>query len=284
MAPGAATASCAGAFPIAGSCTECCKCGLCRPEGDHPHHDNILKIMIDAEPAHASSTGTEPAGAATGEDTGRNSKAPAACDSPGSPLTQAAGGEAIEDGLGQRSSRAEAAQPGSVLRQSRAPAAASSSGGAPGAGIGGFAAGLSLEGQASSLEASAGSAEAGGSPPVASSASSAVAESSTARGQPPDRDATDGVGGKEQTSSAEGSPVMPCSAIAAGDAAMVDGSGQAPSHKAGRQPADTGSTQRKTSCSTHTAQAGKQQAAHDGQNPDVAQVCSCGPPTPFHMP
>ena len=236
--------------------------------------------MIDAEPAHASSIGTEPAGAAPGKDTGHESKPPAACDSPGSPLAQAAAGKASADGPGQRNSRAEAARPGCMPEESGAPAAAGSAGGAPRAGIGGTAAGLSLNGRLSSTAASTGDAATDGFPLVASSASNDVAASSTAHMGPSDGnvwDGTDGISGREQTSSAQNSPLMPCKAIAAGTAAALDSAGQLPSLEAGN-------SHREASSSACAARAGKQQAAHDGQDPGTAQVCSCGPTTPNLMP
>ena len=69
---------------------------------------------------------------------------------------------------------------------------------------------------------------------------------------------------------------MLCSSAAVGTPAAVDSAGQLAPRKAGRQPAEAGSTQSKASSSTHIANAGRQQAAHDGQTSDVAQVYSCG--------
>ena len=209
-------------------CTKRFVLWLCRPKNDHLGTFNIMVAMINAEPARMSSTRAEPAGAATGEDTGHGSMAAAAHDSPDSPLAQAEGGAASADGAGQRSSQAEAAQRGSMARESGGPTAASSAGVAPKAGIDAAAEGLSLAGRLSSFGTSTGHMEADGSPPVASTASTAVAEHSTARGAPLDSDvwdASDGVGGKEQTSSAESPPVMPCSATAAGTAAAADSKG-----------------------------------------------------------
>ena len=87
--------------------------------------------MCDAEPALASSAGAEPAGAAAGQDTGRDSKAPAAHDSPGWPSAQAAGGAAGSDATEKSGSRAEAARLGSVPGEPGALAAAGSAGDAP---------------------------------------------------------------------------------------------------------------------------------------------------------
>ena len=292
MAPGAASASCVGAFTITGSCTKFWVPGLCRPKAGPPHTNRILEVMIDAEPIPVSSAGTKPAGVATGEITGRKSKAPAACDSPGSHSTKAASAAAGIDAVDRSSGRAGAAQPGSVPRKSGAHAAAGSAGNVPNAGSGRAAAGLSLKGlslkgQPSSSEADNRGMGADGNPAVGTSASNAVAERSTACWAPSDDDiwnATDGTSGKEQAFLAQRSPVMPCSATAAGTAAVGDHAGQLPALKAGRQPAEAGSTQVEASSSTHAAGAGKQQAAHGGHTPDVAQVCSCGPSTQAHPP
>ena len=92
-------------------------------------------------------------------------------------------------------------------------------------------------------------------------------------------------GARAAAGSAGDAPDDPCSVTAAGRAAAGNSTGQLPSHEAGRQPADTGSSQREASSSARAAcPPGKQQAAHDGQSPGVAQVCCCGPFTPPHMP
>ena len=181
--------------------------------------------MIDAEPPLAASAKAETAGAATTRETGRVAEAPAARDSPGRRSAQAASGAAGTDAADNSSGQAEAVRPGYMPGESGAPAAASSAGDAPRASIGGAAAGLSLEGQPSSSDASTGVAASGGSPAVATTASNPVAEHSTAHGALFNSevwDATGGVGGRQQTFSAESSPVMPCSTTAAGTAAAVD--------------------------------------------------------------
>ena len=228
MASGGVTASCTVAFSIVVLCTERLVPWLCRPKDGSLYTLSIMVAMINAEPAPMSSTRTEPAGAATGEDAGHVSMAVAAHDSPGSPLAQAEGDAPSADGPGQRSSWAEAAQPGSAARESGSLAAAGSAGVAHKAGIDGAAEGLSLAGRLSAFGMSTGDMEADGSLLVASSASTAVAEHSTARGAPLYSDvwdAADGVGGKEQTCSSESSPAMPCSATAAGTAAAADSKG-----------------------------------------------------------
>ena len=109
-------------------------------------------------------------------------------------------------------------------RESGAPDAASSAGDAPRARFGGAAAGLSLEGLSLS-DVSTGKVGDDGSPTVAFSASSAVAERGTAHEAPIGSDAwgaIDDIGGKEQTSSAQSISDMPRSAAAAGAAAAVD--------------------------------------------------------------
>ena len=235
--------------------------------------------MIDAEPTPESSTGTEPAAAATGDKSGRGSKASAARDSPGSRSARIAGAAAGTDAVYRSSSRAQAAQPGFVSREYGAHAAAGSAGDALDADSSRAAAGLSQKGEPSSSGADTGSVKADGSLQNDISASHAVAERSTAHRAPLDSDVwepPDGIDSKEQTSIAQTSPIMPCSATAAGAAAAGDSAGQAPAREAGRQPAGAGSTQREALSSTHTARTGKQQAAHDGQAPDLAQVCSCG--------
>ena len=232
--------------------------------------------MIDAELALASSAGAEPAGAAAREDVGRESKAPAAPDSPGSQSARAAGA------AGAAAGSAAAAV---ALGQGGCWAEALSGGPAVHAGV--AAALLSLEGQLSLSDADTGRADAGGSPPVAASAPNPAAERSTAHGAPLDSgvwDATDGIGSGVQTSSAQIAQSESCSVTVAGTAAVGSSAGQLPLHKASRQAAETGSTQREVSSSAEAAHAGKQQAAHNGQDPDIAQVCSCYPPTPPHMP
>ena len=224
MASGGVTASCAVAFSIVGECTERLIPGLCRPDNGQLYTFNIVAAMINAEPAPMGSTGTEPAGAATRGDTGHVSMVAAAHDSPGSPPAQANGGAASAAGQGQRSSWAEAAQPGSVPGEPEAPATVSSAGVAPSVGIGGVAAGLSLEGLSLS-DVSTGDVGADGSPPVAFLASSAAAEHGTAHGALGSWDAIDDIGGKEQTSSAQSRSDMPRSAAAAGAAAAVDSAG-----------------------------------------------------------
>ena len=166
-------------------------------------------------------------------------EARAAHDSPRSQSAQAASAAGDADTARQRGSRTGAAQPGSVPVGPGAHAAAA----------------LSLEGQPPSSEPGTGGVGAEGSPPVATSASNPMAE---------------------QTFSVESSPLMPCSSAAVGTAAAVDSAGQPPPRKAVRQPAEAGRTPRKASSSTHIANAGRQQAAHDSQTPDVAQVYSCG--------
>lgn len=228
--------------------------------------------MVEAEVVLASSAGAEPAGAAAREGAGRESKAAAAPDNPGSQAAQAASAAAGADAPGQHGRQAEAAQPGSMP-------------GRPGAHAGEDAAPLSLEGQPSSSDAYTGHADTGGSPPVATYTS--AAERNTAHGAPLDGgvwDATDGIGGEVQTSSAQSAQSKPCSVTAAGTAAVGSSAGQLPSQEAGRQPAETGSTQSEVSSSAKAARAEKPQAAHDGQSPDVAQVSSCGPPIPSYMP
>ena len=153
--------------------------------------------------------------------------AAAAHDSPGSPPAQAEGGAASAAGQGQRSSWAEAAQPGSVPGEPGAPATVNSAGVVPRVGIGGVAAGLSLEGLSLS-DMSTGWVGADGSPLLASPASNGVAERSSAYAAPVDgnvQDGADGDGDREQTFLAESSPPMPCSASAAGTAAAVDSVG-----------------------------------------------------------
>ena len=209
--------------------------------------------MIDAELALASSAGAEPAGAAAREDVGRESKAPAAPDSPGSQAAQAAGAAAaaVAVALGQRGRWAEAALPGSMPR-------------GPGAHADEDAAPLSLEGQPSSSNAYTGHADTGGSPPVATFTS--AAERSTAHGAPQDGgvwDTRDGIGSKVQTSSAQTAQSKPCSVTVAGTAAVGSSAGQLASHKAGRQPAETGNTEREVSTSARAACAEKPQAAHE---------------------
>ena len=218
--------------------------GLCRTEGGPPYTKEALQAVIDAELALASSAGAEPAGAAAGEDVGPESQAPAAPDSPGSQSARAAGAAA-------------------------------------------GAARLSLEGRLSLSDAYTGRADAGSSPPVAASAPNPAAERSTAHGAPLDSgvwDAADGIGSGVQTSSAQIAQSEPCSVTAAGTAAVGSSAGQLPSRKAGRQPTETGSTHREVPSSAKAAHAEKPQAAHDGQGPDVAQVCSHGPPIPSYMP
>ena len=240
--------------------------------------------MIDAEPTPESSAGTKPAGAATGEKAGCRSKAPAAGDSPGSHPAQAASAALRADAVNRSSGQAEAAKPGFVPEEYGARAAAGSAGSAPDAGSGEASAGLSLEGlslkgQPSSSDRGTGGVGADGSPPAGASAPNALAERSTAHGAPSDGkvwDARDGTGGEEHISSTQRSPVMPCSATARGTGAAVDSAGQLAACEAGRQPAGADSTQREASSSTHTARTGNQQAAHDSQAPDLAQVCSCG--------
>ena len=160
--------------------------------------------MCNAEPALASSVGAEPAVAAAGQDTGRESKAPAAHDSPGRPSVQAASGAAGGDAAEKPSGWAEAARPDSLPGEPGAQTAAGSAGDAP-----------------NEL----------------------------------------------------------CSITAAGTAAAGNSTGQLPSRKAGRQPAAVGSSHREASSNGLPTRAGKQQAAHDGQKADVAQVCCCNPPT-----
>ena len=201
---------------------------LCRPEGGPLYTAEVLKAMIDTEPTLASSAGAELAVAATAEEAAHVPKASAAHNSPGSQSAQAASAAACAEPADRSCSQAEAARPGSMPRRPGTYANAGSAGDVPNAGSGRTTEGLSLAGQASSLEASTAAAEAGGSTAMASSASNPVVEHSTAHGALLDgevRDATEGVGGKEQTSSAEGSPVMPCSATAAGTAAAADSEG-----------------------------------------------------------
>ena len=204
-------------------------------------------------------------------------QAPAARDSLGRQSAQAASAAAGTDAGNTSGRRAEATRPSHMPAASQAQASASSAGDAPRVGVNYIGSGRSLEGLSSAgvntgLDADSRRALA---------AFKAARELSTAHGAPSDRivwGATDGSGGKAQSSSTESPPTMPCSAIAAGTAAVVDGVGQLPTPKAGRQPAETGSTQREASSSAHAARAGKHQAAHDGQDPDIAQMHGCGPP------
>ena len=131
MAPGAALAYFAVAIPTTGSCINCWVLGQRRPERGPPVTSKVLEAMSDAEPALASSGGAEPAGAAAGQDTGRESKAPAAPDSPGRPSAQAASGAAGTDAAEKSGSWAEAARPDSVPGEPGARAAACSAGEAP---------------------------------------------------------------------------------------------------------------------------------------------------------
>ena len=279
VTPGAATALCVGAFPIAGSCARCWVSGLCRTRDGPPFANDVLEAMIDSEPALASSTAPELAGATNTVNAGHGLQTPAAHISPEGHLAQASSSAAGTVAADETGSRAEAAQAGSMPRESGLHAAPVSASSAPSAGSGAAAAGLSWAGQASSSDAIAVRADAGGHLPAGSPACNAVAERSTAHRASLDSDscdATEGLGRKEQTSAAQSSPVKTCSVIIAGIAAAVESAEQLPSHKIGRQPADPGSTQSKTSCSTHAACAGKQQAAHGSQTPDVAQVRNCG--------
>ena len=275
MAPRAATAFCVGASSTAGSCTKCWVPKLCRPRGGPPYTNEVLNAIISAESTLASSAGDTPAGAAAAEEAGRGPRTPAARDSPGSYPGQAASAAAGTNAGTKSDSRAEAARLGSTPRESGAQAATDSADDAPGADSSAATAGLSCAGQPSASDANTGVAKADCSSPVTPSASTAVAERSTAHGAPAVSDVWDGNGGKAQTSSAQRSPDMPCSATAAGTAAAVDIVGLLPTRQAGQQPADTGSTQREASSLAH---AGKQQTAHDGQNSDVVLQCSCSPP------
>ena len=126
--------------------------------------------------------------------------------------------------------------------------------------------------------------------PSAQAASGAAgadaAEKSGSRSEAARPDSVPGEPGARAAAGSEGdAPDDPCSVTAAGRAAAGNSTGQLPSHEAGRQPADNGSSQREASSRSRAAcPPGKQQAAHDGQSPDLAQVCCCGPPTPPHMP
>ena len=235
--------------------------------------------MIDSEPALASSTAAELAGAASAEDAGHGRQAPAAQNSPEGPPAQAsiASAGTDSDAADETGSRAEAAQAGSIPRESGPHAATVSASNAPSVGSNAAAGpGLSCAGQASSFDADTGCEEAAGRPPGTTTACNPVAEHSTAYEALLDSDncdATDVLGCKEQTSAAQSSPVMIRSASAAGTAALADSGRQPPSRKAGGQPVRIGSTQSQASSSTHTAHAcQKQQAAHDDGTPDVAQV------------
>ena len=208
--------------------------------------------MISVGSTLASGAGNVPVGAAAAEEAGRGPKAPAACDCPGSYPGQAASAAAGTDAGNKSDSRVEAARPGSIAGESGAHAATDSAGDAPSGNSSTTAAGRSRKGQPSASDANTGVKEADGSSPVVALASTAVAERSTAHGAPPDCDVwnpTDRIGSKEQTPSSQLSPIT-------------------------QQLADTGSTQRQASSGAH---AGQQQAAHDGQDPDAAQKCSCGP-------
>ena len=103
LVPTAAT-SCGNALPIASSCSNCWVFGLCRPEDGPEHTKRVLKCMMKAEPALASSAGAELAGTGL--------KAPAARKSPERPPAQATGAAAGSHAADETDSRAEAAQAG----------------------------------------------------------------------------------------------------------------------------------------------------------------------------
>ena len=223
-----------------------------------------------------------PASAAAADEAGRQPKASAACDSPGSHSAQAASTAAGTDAGCKSDSRAEGPQPGSTPRESGAHASASSAGDAPRVGVNYIGSGCSLKGL---LSAGVSTGPLDADSRRAFAAFKVARARSTAHGAPSDRvvwDATDGSGGDVQSSSAESPPPTPCSATAAGTAAAVDGAGQLPTREAGRQPAETGSTQGEASrpllSSAHAARVGKHQAAHDGQDQNVNHIRRCGPP------